>query len=246
KFQFISARVHQVLAQAKQQQAQLMLYFHAVQVHGYVQIRDDVSSEEHAVRALHIQALDREHIRRAPQLFGQEKQGRRLFHLANPPAHRRGQTLHLVDVNAHQRAQNIQVRGAGAEFTARRGPIEDHGFQVLARRFFQPAHQFCQLCFHGHHPQSEDRCYQLPPAPPPPLDPPPNPPNPPPPPSQPPLDPPPPPPQPPLEPLHPILPKMDPIRKPVTPPPPCLARKKSTRAPRTSQTQMPLKSSSLS
>jgi len=65
KFQFISARVQQMLPQAEQQQTQLMLHFHAVQVHGNLQIRDDVSSEEHAVRALHIQALDREHIGRA-------------------------------------------------------------------------------------------------------------------------------------------------------------------------------------
>ena len=64
-----------MLPQTQQQQAQVALHLHAVQVHRNFQVRHGVIPKEHTVRPLHIQAFNRKNIRGALQFLAQEKQG---------------------------------------------------------------------------------------------------------------------------------------------------------------------------
>src|SRR5258708_31996725 len=136
-----------------------------MKIHGDFEVGDRVFAKENPVRLLNVQAFDGKDIGGSPQFLGEEKQGGGFLHLVRPPADHWGEQLEFQQINCDERAQDVQVRYPGMKITARRRPVENNRFQVLARRFFQPAHEFRQFSFHRIHLKPTGKLVRLPTAP---------------------------------------------------------------------------------
>src|SRR5882762_1387222 len=136
-----------------------------MKIHGDFEVGDRVFAKENPVRFLNVQAFDGKDISGPPQFLGEEKQRGGFLHLVRPPTDHWGEQLEFQQINCDERAQDVQVRYTGMKITARRRPVENNRFQVLARRFLQPAHEFCQLSFHGIHLKPIGKLVRLPTAP---------------------------------------------------------------------------------
>src|SRR6267378_182182 len=136
-----------------------------MKIHGDFEVGDRVSAKEDAVRFLDVQAFYGKDISGPPQFLGEEKQRGGFLHLVRPPADHWGEQLEFQQINCDERAQDVQVRYTGMKITARRRPVENNRFQVLARRFFQPAHEFRQFSFHRIHLKPAGKLVRLPTAP---------------------------------------------------------------------------------
>src|SRR5258707_2887453 len=135
-----------------------------MKIHGDFEVGDRVFPKEDAVRFLDVQAFDGKDIGGSPQFLRKKKQRRGFLHLVRPPANHWGEQLEFQQINCDERAQNVELRYPGMKITARRRPVEDNRFQVLARRFFQPAHEFCQFSFHRIHLKPVGKLVRLPTA----------------------------------------------------------------------------------
>src|SRR6266481_2225751 len=136
-----------------------------MKIHGDFEVGDRVFAKEDAVRFLNVQAFDGKDVGGSPQFLGEEKQRGGFLHLVRPPANHWGEQLEFQQINCDERAQDVQVRYTGMKITARRRPVENNRFQVLARRFFQPAHEFRQFSFHRIHLKPTGKLVRLPTAP---------------------------------------------------------------------------------
>src|SRR6267378_788629 len=136
-----------------------------MKIHGDFEVGDRVSAKEHAVRFFDVQAFDGKDIGGPPQFLGEKEQRGGFLHLVRPPAYHWGKQLEFQQIDCDERAQDVQVRYTGMKITARRRPVENNRFQVLARRFFQPAHEFRQFSFHRIHLKPTGKLVRLPTAP---------------------------------------------------------------------------------